>query len=107
MCCATGARFKASCLPNVYFLPTAGTTPTSQVNGTVLYFQSKCRATPSSPEQTESIGWLDLYPTLTTESLAINHTGGCGFPDHTRPYCRGLGVGADHQFNRDRERATR
>ncbi len=75
-----GGTIQSFLPPNVYFLPTSGTTPTSQVNGTVLYFQSKCRATPSSAEQTESIGWLDLYPTLTTESLAINHTGGCGFP---------------------------
>jgi hypothetical protein len=75
-----GGTIQSFLPPDVYFLPTSGTTPTSQVNGTVLYFQSKCRATPSSPEETESIGWLDLYPTLTTESLAINHTGGCGFP---------------------------
>ncbi len=75
-----GGTIQSFLPPDVYFLPTSGTTPTSQVNGTVLYFQSKCRATPSSPEQTESVGWLDLYPTLTTESLVINHTGGCGFP---------------------------
>jgi hypothetical protein len=75
-----GGTIQSFLPPDVYFLPTSGTTPTSQVNGTVLYFQSKCRATPSSTEQTESIGWLDLYPTLTTESLALNHTGGCGFP---------------------------
>jgi hypothetical protein len=75
-----GGTIQSFLPPNVYFLPTSGTTPSSQVNGTVLYFQSKCRVTPSSPEQTESIGWLDLYPTLTTESLALNHTGGCSFP---------------------------
>jgi hypothetical protein len=75
-----GGQILSFAPPNQYLLPTAGTTPTSQVNGAVEYYQSKCRVTPSGAEQTESIGWLDLYPTLTTESLAINQTGGCGFP---------------------------
>ena len=75
-----GGQILSFAPPNQYLLPTAGTTPSSQVNGAVEYYQSKCRVTPSGAEQTESIGWLDLYPTLTTESLAINQTGGCGFP---------------------------
>ena len=75
-----GGQIMSFAPPNQYLLPTAGTTTTSQVNGAVEYYQSKCRITPSGTEQTESIGWLDLYPTLATESLAINHTGGCGFP---------------------------
>jgi hypothetical protein len=48
------------------------------VNGAVLYYQSKCWA--SGAQQTESVGWLDQYPTLSTESFSFNHYGGCGFP---------------------------
>ena len=36
-----GGTIQSFLPPDVYFLPTAGTTPTNQVNGTVLYFQSE------------------------------------------------------------------
>jgi Pectate lyase superfamily protein len=75
-----GGQIQSYAPPNFYFLPTAGTTPTSQVPGAVVYYQSKCRATPSGTEETESVGWYDTYPTLTTESFAFNHFGGCSFP---------------------------
>jgi len=73
-----GGEIQSFAAPNVYLLPTAGATPTSFVNSSTFYWQSKCWA--SGAQQTESIAWLDLYPTLTTESLAITKTGGCGFP---------------------------
>jgi hypothetical protein len=44
----------------------------------VLYYQSKCWS--GGAQQTESVGWLDQYPTLSTESFSFNHFGGCGFP---------------------------
>ncbi len=75
-----GGQIQSYAPPNFYFLPTAGTTSSSQVPGAVVYYQSKCRVTPSSAEQTESVGWLDLYPTLTTESFALNVLPGCSFP---------------------------
>jgi hypothetical protein len=73
-----GGMIQSFVPPNYYFLPTAGATPTQYVNGAVLYYQSKCWA--SGAQQTESVGWLDQYPTLTTESFSFNHFGGCGFP---------------------------
>ncbi len=44
----------------------------------MLYYQSKCWS--GGAQQTESVGWLDQYPTLSTESFSFNHYGGCGFP---------------------------
>jgi hypothetical protein len=73
-----GGMIQSFVPPNYYFLPTAGATPTQYVNGAVLYYQSKCWA--SGAQQTESVGWLDQYPTLSTESFSFNHYGGCGFP---------------------------
>ena len=73
-----GGMIQSFVPPNYYFLPTAGATPTQYVNGAVLYYQSKCWA--SGAQQTESVGWLDQYPTLSTESFSFNHFGGCGFP---------------------------
>jgi hypothetical protein len=73
-----GGMIQSFVPPDYYFLPTAGATPTSYVNGAVLYYQSKCWA--SGAQQTESVGWLDQYPTLSTESFSLNHYGGCGFP---------------------------
>jgi hypothetical protein len=63
--------------PDVYLLPTAGATSGAYVNGSTFWWQSKCWTT---SQQTESVAWLDLYPTLSTESFAFAHTGGCGFP---------------------------
>ena len=73
-----GGMIQSFVPPNYYFLPTAGATPTTYVNGAVLYYQSKCWAAGS--QQTESVGWLDQYPTLSTESFSFNQFGGCGFP---------------------------
>jgi Pectate lyase superfamily protein len=63
--------------PTVYLTPTGGATPTSYQNSPQFYIQSKCWTT---SQQTESIGWVDIYPTLSTESWALTHLGGCGFP---------------------------
>jgi hypothetical protein len=63
--------------PSVYLTPTGGATPTSYQNSPQFYIQSKCWTT---SQQTESIGWVDIYPTLSTESWALTHLGGCGFP---------------------------
>jgi hypothetical protein len=73
-----GGMIQSFVPPNYYFLPTAGATSTQYVNGAVLYYQSKCWA--SGAQQTESVGWLDQYPTLSTESFSFNQFGGCGFP---------------------------
>jgi Pectate lyase superfamily protein len=63
--------------PSVYLAPTGGATPSSFQNSPQFYIQSKCWTT---AQQTESIGWVDIYPTLSTESWALTHIGGCGFP---------------------------
>ena len=63
--------------PNVYLTPTGGATPTSYQNSPQFYIQSKCWTT---SQQTESVAWVDIYPTLSTESWALTHLGGCGFP---------------------------
>jgi hypothetical protein len=73
-----GGMIQSFVPPNYYFLPTAGATSGAYVNGAVLYYQSKCWA--SGAQQTESVGWLDQYPTLSTESFSFNQYGGCGFP---------------------------
>jgi hypothetical protein len=73
-----GGMIQSFVPPNYYFLPTAGATSTAYVNGAVLYYQSKCWS--SGAQQTESVGWLDQYPTLSTESFSFNQFGGCGFP---------------------------
>ncbi|MGC2399475.1 MAG: glycosyl hydrolase family 28-related protein [Acidobacteriaceae bacterium] len=64
--------------PNVYLVSTNGATSTSYVPSPQFYFQSKCWA--SGAQQTESVAWVDLYPTLSTESVALTKLGGCGFP---------------------------
>jgi Pectate lyase superfamily protein len=63
--------------PNVYLTPTGGATPSSYQNSPQFYIQSKCWTT---SQQTESVAWVDTYPTLSTESWALTHLGGCGFP---------------------------
>jgi hypothetical protein len=63
--------------PSVYLTPTGGATPTSYQNSPQFYIQSKCWTT---SQQTESVAWVDIYPTLNTESWALTHIGGCGFP---------------------------
>lgn len=73
-----GGMIQSFVPPNYYFLPTAGATSSVYVNGAVLYYQSKCWS--SGAQQTESVGWLDQYPTLSTESFSFNQFGGCGFP---------------------------
>ena len=73
-----GGMIQSFVPPNYYFLPTAGATPSAYVNGAVLYYQSKCWS--GGGQQTESVGWLDQYPTLSTESFSFNQFGGCGFP---------------------------
>jgi hypothetical protein len=73
-----GGMIQSFVPPNYYFLPTAGATSTQYVNGAVLYYQSKCWS--GGAQQTESVGWLDQYPTLSTESFSFNQFGGCGFP---------------------------
>jgi hypothetical protein len=64
--------------PNVYLTPTAGATPTSYQPSPQFYVQSKCWA--GGAQVTESVAWVDIYPTLSTESWALTQLGGCGFP---------------------------
>jgi hypothetical protein len=63
--------------PNVYLVSTNGATSTAYVPSPQFYFQSKCW---TSSQQTESVAWIDTYPTLSTESVALTQLGGCGFP---------------------------
>ena len=63
--------------PNVYLVPTAGATPTSYQPSPQFYIQSKCWTT---AEQVESVAWVTIYPTLSSESWALTKLGGCGFP---------------------------
>ncbi len=63
--------------PTVYLTPTGGATSTSYQNSPQFYIQSKCWTT---SQQVESVAWVDIYPTLSTESWALTHIGGCGFP---------------------------
>jgi hypothetical protein len=64
--------------PNVYLTPTAGATPTNYQPSPQFYVQSKCWA--AGAQVTESVAWVDIYPTLSTESWALTQLGGCGFP---------------------------
>lgn len=64
--------------PNVYLTPTAGATSTVYQPSPQFYVQSKCWA--GGGQVTESIAWVDIYPTLSTESWALTQLGGCGFP---------------------------
>ncbi len=64
--------------PNVYLTPTAGATPTSFQPSPQFYVQSKCWL--GGSQVTESVAWVDTYPTLTSESWALTQLGGCGFP---------------------------
>jgi Pectate lyase superfamily protein len=64
--------------PNVYLTPTGGATPTSFQNSPQFYVQSKCWS--GGAQQTESVAWVDTYPTLSSESWALTQLGGCGFP---------------------------
>ena len=64
--------------PNVYLTPTAGATPTNYQPSPQFYVQSKCWA--GGAQVTESVAWVDIYPTLSTESWALTQLGGCGFP---------------------------
>jgi Pectate lyase superfamily protein len=64
--------------PNVYLTPTAGATPTQYQPSPQFYVQSKCWA--GGSQVTESVAWVDTYPTLSSESWALTQLGGCGFP---------------------------
>jgi hypothetical protein len=64
--------------PNVYLTPTAGATSTVYQPSPQFYVQSKCWA--GGAQVTESVAWVDIYPTLSTESWALTQLGGCGFP---------------------------
>ena len=64
-----GGMIQSFVPPNYYFLPTAGATPTSYVNGAVLYYQSKCWS--GGAQQTESVGWLDQYPNALHRELLL------------------------------------
>jgi hypothetical protein len=64
--------------PNVYLTPTAGATSTVYQPSPQFYVQSKCWA--GGGQVTESVAWVDIYPTLSTESWALTQLGGCGFP---------------------------
>ncbi len=64
--------------PNVYLTPTAGATPTNFQPSPQFYVQSKCWL--GGSQVTESVAWVDTYPTLSSESWALTQLGGCGFP---------------------------
>lgn len=64
--------------PNVYLTPTAGATPMNYQSSPQFYVQSKCWS--GGQQQTESVAWVDTYPTLSSESWGLTQLGGCGFP---------------------------
>ena len=74
-----GGTIQCLCLPNTTFCLPPARHRRAMSTARCSTFQSKCCVEPSR-QQTESVGWLDQYPTLTTESLSFNHYGGCGFP---------------------------
>src|ERR1700753_3417429 len=64
--------------PNVYLAPTGGATSTTYQPSLQFYIQSKCWS--GGQQQVDTVAWVDIYPTLSSESWALTQLGGCGFP---------------------------